>query len=227
MTQDFAKRKSTTKKSSGSPSSPKSGTNKRASSKTSSSSTKKTAPRKTNTRKTSAPAPKKAPAWAWLVIGVLVGIFVMFLSNLAKQLPEDGAKVTAAKEAAKQAELEAQQAAKEEKEAQVKFDFYKILKDQEVEVDEKVIANTPEKNNFLYLLQIASFKHATDADSLRAKLLLLGLPATVEKTRNKDNQEWHRVIAGPFKSRSKLAKARSVLASNEINSILLKRKIKP
>ncbi len=223
MTQDFAKRKSTTKKSSGSPSSPKSGTNKRASSKTSSSSTKKTAPRKTNTRKTSAPAPKKAPAWAWLVIGVLVGIFVMFLSNLAKQLPEDGAKVTAAKEA----ELEAQQAAKEEKEAQVKFDFYKILKDQEVEVDEKVIANTPEKNNFLYLLQIASFKHATDADSLRAKLLLLGLPATVEKTRNKDNQEWHRVIAGPFKSRSKLAKARSVLASNEINSILLKRKIKP
>ena len=143
MTQDFAKRKPTTKKSSGSSSSPKSGTNKRASSKTSSSSTKKTAPRKANTRKTSATAPKKAPAWAWLVIGVLVGIFVMFLSNLAKQLPEDGAKVAAAKGAAKQAELEAQQAAKEEKEAQVKFDFYKILKDQEVEVDEKVIANTP------------------------------------------------------------------------------------
>jgi len=227
MTQDFAKRTVSPKKPSTSSSTPASDSRrtKKASSKTNKG--KKPAPHKANTRKPPVSTSKKAPIWAWLVIGGLVGVFVMFLSHLAKQLPDHSTATTAEKNVSKKASENISTADTPKKDAQIKFDFYTILKNQEVEVDEKVLANTPPKNNVLYLLQAASFKNATDADSLRAKLLLLGLPAAVEKTHSKDNQEWHRVIAGPFKSRSKLAKARSILASNEINSILLKRKIKP
>ena len=66
------------------------------------------------------------------------------------------------------------------------------------------------------------FRRQNDADRLRAQLLLLNFEATIE-TVNNANGVWHRVIVGPFGSRSKMAKARSILAANNINYLLLKR----
>jgi cell division protein FtsN len=54
-------------------------------------------------------------------------------------------------------------------------------------------------------------------------LLLLNLVVTIEKVKARNGDSWHRVIVGPFKSRSKLAKARSILATHQIDSLLLKR----
>ena len=114
-----------------------------------------------------------------------------------------------------------------EETSQAKFDFYQILKGHEVKVDEKVISATPEPSNIIYWLQVASFKAAADADNMRAKLLLINLNASIEKTTDKHEQKWHRIMVGPFTSRSKLAKARSILASNELNTIMIKRKAQP
>lgn len=175
----------------------------------------KTHKRKNNTRK---PIAKKQtpPLWIWLLIVLCVIGFAFFLTQLS-QKKNAASNPETAKKAAQKSE------AIEEKNSQVAFDFYEILKGKEVNVDDRVIEKTPEQKNIIYYLQAGSFKQASDADTLRAKLLLQGLSVSVEKTTNKNGQEWHRVVAGPFDTRSKLAKARGILASNEINSIVLKR----
>ena len=189
MTRDYAKKKSTT--------------------------TRKAPKRKTNTRRT--PSKRKAPAWVWLIIGLLLGAFITFLVYLSDK-PQ--ASTTVVVEPSDEPE------ASDTQDSKIKFDFYNILKDQEIEVTEEVTAHTSKSEPVEYLLQVASFKSATQADELRARLLLLNLEATIEKVTNSDQQKWHRVIVGPFRSRSKLAKARSILASNEITSQLRKRKLK-
>jgi len=211
MAQDFVKKKvsrtpsrtSTTKKSVGS-------TQKRKSDAQARSNTPEK--RKTNSRKPSSPK-KTAPFWAWMLISICIIGFGFFLTQLSSK--ESGTQINAEETNIKEPT--------EEQISQVKFDFYEILKGKEVNVDERVIEKTPEQKNITYFLQAGSFKQLSDADTLRAKLLLQGLPVSIEKTTNKNGQEWHRVVAGPFDTRSKLAKARGILASNEINSIVLKR----
>lgn len=80
------------------------------------------------------------------------------------------------------------------------------------------IANKPKKTppkptastNARYTLQIASFRSAKDAESMRAQLILEGLtPYTAQYTDQK-KQKWHRVLIGPIKSES-LTKTRQKL----------------
>jgi len=177
----------------------------------------KTDKRKTNSRKPSAPK-KTAPFWAWLLIGISVIGFGFFLT----QLSNSNTKETASQNNDQHTKAK-EKAVEQQRDSQVKFDFYEILKGKEVNVDERVIEKTPDQKNIIYFLQAGSFKQLSDADTLRATLLLQGLPVSIEKTANKNRTEWHRVVAGPFNSRSKLAKARGILASNEINSIVIKR----
>jgi len=173
--------------------------------------------RKANIRKPQAPK-KTAPFWLWILIGTSVIGFGFFLAQLSDSDGKDNNPKVEIKPTSTEEKL-----AEQEKNSQVKFDFYEILKGKEVNVDERVIEKTPEQKSIIYFLQAGSFKQPTDADTLRAKLLLQGLPVSIEKTTNKNGQEWHRVVVGPFDTRSKLAKARGILASNEINSIVLKR----
>ena len=109
-----------------------------------------------------------------------------------------------------------------------RFDFYTLLRESEV-----IVPDTPDTDNTAtqsvnsndtFLLQVGSFKSNSDADSLRARLLLLNLNAKIEKVSPRKNETWHRVIVGPFSDRSELADARGKLASNGIDSLLLKRK---
>ena len=161
--------------------------------------------------------PKKTqrvlPAWIWVLIGVVLGSLMTVLLNKMVTRPSiaSGEQTTPASE--------------DEKRPQPRFDFYQLLKDQEVTVPDSITQElaSPSAQNITYLLQAGSFRNSADADRLRAQLLLLNLTATIEKVKASNGDDWHRVIVGPFESRSKLAKARSILASNEIDSLLLKR----
>lgn len=116
--------------------------------------------------------------------------------------------------------------AQEQKE-QPRFDFYTILKESKVPVP--VVEPSPGAKpppNEQYVLQVASFKKASDAEQLRAELILLNLEATVETAKVRNGEVWHRVLVGPFGSRSNLAKARSVLVSNNLEALVLKRATK-
>jgi cell division protein FtsN len=109
---------------------------------------------------------------------------------------------------------------------ELKFDFYTLLKDNEILISDnqeapKNIADTGK--DWQYLLQAGSFKNSQDAESFKVELLLLNLPTESESVKGKNGDIWHRVLVGPFINTSKMASARAKLAQNEIDSLLLKR----
>jgi cell division protein FtsN len=71
-------------------------------------------------------------------------------------------------------------------------------------------------------LQAGSFRQQDDAERRRAELILLGLTPKLEET-NSDNGRWFRVYLGPFDSHESMTKARSLMANQNIDTVLLKR----
>ena len=63
-----------------------------------------------------------------------------------------------------------------------------------------------------YLLQVASFRNAADADRLKAQLALLGYQANVQKAAASSGGTWYRVRIGPFNGTGPLQDARARLA---------------
>ncbi len=159
--------------------------------------------------------PSRVPAWVWLFTGAVLGAFVMFLLHLSEiQSGDEGKTPDSAK-----VEVPHQKP---------RFDFYELLKDTEIPVFDTASEPADQHSSeaepkYEYLLQVASFKSQGDADRLRAELVLLNLSAYNENAKIRNGETWHRVMVGPFTSRSKLAKARSVLLSNRHEALVLKR----
>lgn len=163
-------------------------------------------------RRGSKPAPGPAP-WAWFIAGLACGVFLSALTWLASQQPDPAVQ-----------NLEPA-TARQDKRPGPRFDFYTLLPEQRIDIGvepEAMATATADEPQDQYLLQAGSFKKAEDADRRRAQLLLLGLDASVEEA-NTDNGRWFRVYIGPFDSRSRLARARSVTAQQGIDTLLLKR----
>lgn len=159
--------------------------------------------------------PNRAPAWAWILIGTLVIALVTLLLFLANQ-----------SDAPLEPSEKSERAAVPTKTtiAQPRFDFYEILKEREITVPDRsaeIRASIPE--DITYFLQAGSFKNNQDANKLRVELLLSNLDTNIEPS-TKNGQTWYRVVTGPFETRSKMAKARSVLASQGMSPLLLKRR---
>jgi cell division protein FtsN len=177
--------------------------------------------RKTDRRKTAAKKKKSAgvPGWVWLLTGIVAGVFISFLGFLADITPEPAPTASAKQESSKTK-------TKEPEESGTRFDFYTLLPEREVIVPtEREEGSQQPEQAFQYILQAGSFKHAEDADRLRAKLLILGLDVRVDPVKGRGGDTWHRVQVGPFTSRSKLSKARSTLIHEGIETLLLKRKL--
>lgn len=166
-------------------------------------------------------AEPRVPAWVWLFTGCVLGAFVMFLMRLSEMQPAPAAKPEKPAARAK---------AEEKKPAQPRFDFYDLLKENKVVVpDTNPDAPTGSASNAQpaepqeYILQVASFKNAQDAEQLKVELILLNMEATIEEARIRNGETWHRVLVGPFTSRAQLAKARSTLVENRYEALVLKR----
>lgn len=156
----------------------------------------------------------RVPGWMWLLTGVLLGALITLLMRLSELQPAP---------APKPVKLEPKTDKPDD--PAVKFNFYKVLRDDNKVVVPKREPTQPKvEKNIEYLLQVASFRTAEDAEQTRAELMLLNLQARVEKANVGKDQTWHRVIVGPFQSRSKLAKARNTLLSNRFEALVLKRK---
>lgn len=159
----------------------------------------------------------RAPTWAWIIIGLLLAGLITLLLFLANRSNTPQTSKKAQNNPVKTTEVLI---------PQPRFDFYEILKEREITVPDRsaeIAASIP--NDIDYFLQAGSFRSDQEADKLRAELLLGNMEAKIESS-NKNGQTWHRVIAGPFTTRSKMAKARSVLASRGMSPLLLKRKKK-
>lgn len=169
-------------------------------------------------RKASRKPVREAPSvWRWFGAGVITGVLASLFVYLG-MLPADSEGPNGAPRAAATS-------APAEEPPKPRFDFYTLLPEQtiEVEVDPGEIAkNRTSPSMELYLLQAGSFRQRKDADRRRAELILLGLEPKIEDTSG-DNGRWFRVYVGPFESRSRLAKARSLTAAQNIDTLLLKR----
>ena len=74
----------------------------------------------------------------------------------------------------------------------------------------------------VYVLQAGSFRHAGDAESMRARLALIGIEAAVQTVSIDGQATWHRVRVGPYTELRALNRARIRLRENQIEALALK-----
>ncbi|WP_213875610.1 SPOR domain-containing protein [Pseudomonas sp. dw_358] len=74
-----------------------------------------------------------------------------------------------------------------------------------------------------FFLQAGSFRKQTDADKVRAQIILLGQAVSVESGTVKD-ETWYRVLVGPFSNREQLTTAQKQLAGSGFNNLLLQQR---
>jgi len=105
------------------------------------------------------------------------------------------------------------------------YDFFTVLPEIEVVVPQREIeerardqVETPPRGP--YLLQVGSFRSASDAEALRAQVTLLGLVAQVQ-TVTVNDATWHRVRVGPFDSAREADGARRRLLDNGHEAMVL------
>ncbi|ORU90689.1 MAG: sporulation-like protein [Cycloclasticus sp. symbiont of Poecilosclerida sp. M] len=169
--------------------------------------------------------------WLWLLAGLVIGGFVMFLSELAKQTPSQASPPTTkpivkneVRDVKKTAEPDVQTTIKSTK---PRFDFYTILPEMEVVIPENEINERRRQEGTgtgkigPFMIQIGSFQKLADADSLKARLALLGVESHIEVV-ERQGTTWHRVKSGPFANFSGVDKTQNILHRNQINSIVLK-----
>jgi cell division protein FtsN len=69
---------------------------------------------------------------------------------------------------------------------------------------------TPTKNTSVYMLQLGSFRKPQDADGFKAKLALLGVESSIQKSRI-HNTDVYRVRTGPYRGKDTIQKAKAHL----------------
>lgn len=72
-----------------------------------------------------------------------------------------------------------------------------------------------------YIVQAGSFRRMADADALKAKLVLNGLPAKIESNRISNGETWSRVVLGPLKTEYSAKELQKVLKTIDVDSILV------
>lgn len=117
----------------------------------------------------------------------------------------------------------------EEVKPQVKFEFPKLLEENQVEVDPRTYAPpgsldqpVEPENPREYLIQLGSFRSVADAESVRALLLLQDLPVSMTPVELPDGT-WYRVIVGPYSDKVDAEALVENLREQRLNVILQER----
>jgi|SaaInlStandDraft_1057018.scaffolds.fasta_scaffold04713_6 ABC-type Na+ efflux pump permease subunit len=107
------------------------------------------------------------------------------------------------------------------------YTFYSRLKDFEVVVNKEAAYSSSRsaEDNYIYLIQAGSFKTKAQAEKLLVELTLLGLEPKINSAKNASGNLWYRVRLGPFTTRGGMTAARSTIISNNLEAMVMKRKI--
>jgi len=212
---------------------------------------KKAAPKRGASRY-QAPAKKNVPGWVWLVCGLAIGGFLVFLATLEP----GGDEIKRTKEPP-QAKQQAKPKPQGEQPPKPKYDFYTLLPESEVimppetkEPEAPAKAVTPEQAAKLdeeralaalsgqvppppptvakapvtqFFLQAGSFRKQVEADKVRAQIILLGQDVRVERVTVRE-EPWFRVLVGPFTTREQLNLAQKTLAGSGYKNLLLQQR---
>lgn len=174
--------------------------------------------------------------WMLLAGGLVVGAVIGYLGYLLQSHYTSGGadreRVTEAAPAKTPAPAPAKPIAKTppppaEPPAKARFEFYTLLPEMEMEIsDERVreaLKAPPKKTDEgPYILQVGSFRRAEEADSMKARLALLGIEASIQKVVIRNEDVWYRVRLGPYDSIREMGQARSRLQRNDIDFVVLR-----
>lgn len=180
---------------------------------------------KRNSRNT---ATKKSLPWGPMFISFAVGAFIMFLLHIKDNPTSDEVDK----------KIVEKKASKTNKAVEPTFEFYTLLPEMEVVVEnpkktQPPVVNLPTKpttnseqsaDKVNYLLQVGSFRKASDADAYKAKLAFLGVESKVQKVTIDNKDTWHRVQVGPIMGRDKADALQKQLKQNNIDSLLMRAK---
>jgi len=170
--------------------------------------------------------------WLPMFISFAVGGFVMFLIHLnenVKPIQTPDKKEVAA-------------VAKKPKGVQPTFEFYSLLPEVEVVVNDLPKRQTSKPSNTVkpsvkpkpikevgdaspYLLQVGSFRKFEDAEGFKARLAFLGIESKVQTVTIDNKVTWHRVQVGPIKGRENADTVKKQLKQNKIDSLLVRIKL--
>lgn len=133
-----------------------------------------------------------------------------------------------------------------------RFDFYTLLPNMTIELPEQEKASSPtyklsapsiqeptkqqyssqtaqpsktlkKTEHSSFIVQAGSFRHATQADELKAMLTLNGFEANIQTIKIQDGEIWFRVFLGPFESKEEALNTQLRLKTAQtINSLILK-----
>lgn len=106
------------------------------------------------------------------------------------------------------------------------FTFYGLLKGNTVDIkkSESYGSKAGEKKQVVYSIQAGSFKTEQQAEQRLVELTLLGFEPTISPSVNASGNRWHRVIIGPFTSRSEMATAKKNLMANKLEAMVREEK---
>jgi cell division protein FtsN len=111
-------------------------------------------------------------------------------------------------------------------EPKLRFDFYKILPGTEETVTAPQAKDAKKPSTAAagetFFLQAGAFQNPRDADTLRARLALLGVEARIQTATLPDKGVWHRVRVGPYTSVEELGRTRETLKQNGVETTLIK-----
>lgn len=179
---------------------------------------------------------KPIPGWIWMLAGLIIGLFVALLvyikdnSSGKLTITETVSKVFQNKNETRGVKKENTKTPPPPPSNKPKFDFYTILPELEVAIPEQELIDTQsnttstQKTKQQYMLQAGSFKKFEEADKLKARLVLQGIEANIQKVKINATDTWHRVRIGPLNSVGQLNKTRRRLRSLGIASIVVKNK---
>jgi cell division protein FtsN len=152
---------------------------------------------------------KKTSVWIWISLGLIIGLFVVFIIFLDQNIVKNGRQ-------------DAPEASEKVISSKPVFDFYKVLPEREMKIPETSVANPNESagrtlNNSLkgnFIVQAGSFQKMQDAERHKIELTLKGFEPVI-KTAEVKGATYYRIELGPF-SESEYSKVQRSLIEHDI-----------
>lgn len=170
---------------------------------------------------------KGLPGWAWLLLGLSLGVASVLLTQLIVQRSgsNDG---LAGLFSSKPKSVEPPPPKRAEPTLlKPKLDFYTVLPELETVLPERgARAKQPKPERadagVRYVLQAGSFASFEDADQLKARIALQGLQAHIQRVAIEGKGEFHRVRLGPYEKLEELDAANQQLSKIGIKALRLR-----
>jgi len=175
------------------------------------------------------------PFWVWLITGFALGVGLSMFFILKDGMPAGGPRPNPDAQSGEGdkplVELAAgdTRAANANEPRKPRYDFYSVLPEIEVVIPDAELTEQSKKPPqpatpgpaVRMFLQVGSFGNSGDAESLKARMALLGVQAQVVPVKIND-RTWHRVRVGPYGDARALEAAKRELAAANVEAIALR-----